>query len=258
MARYQGQVAVFRATVPLGVKTPEYKFEPQDRRRSSSPHKKWQELGIVPSELCSDEQFMRRVSLDLTGTLPTPTQVAGVPGRQGRRQARQADRSAARIAGIQLLLRQQVGRHPPRQAAATSRTGRSAPSRSTTGFARRSPPTSPTTSSSAKSSAPSATRPRTRRPCGTRICTTPEQFVDDTAQVFLGLRMACAQCHHHPYEKWSQDDYWGWPRSSAASAARTSPMPGAVARTSSKQRQVIFSQVERQRHQQAHRQAGRR
>ena len=37
----------------------------------------------------------------------------------------------------------------------------------------------------------------------------PEQFVDDTAQVFLGLRIACANCHHHPYEKWSQDDYWG-------------------------------------------------
>ena len=37
----------------------------------------------------------------------------------------------------------------------------------------------------------------------------PEQFVDDTAQVFLGLRIACAKCHHHPYEKWSQDDYWG-------------------------------------------------
>jgi hypothetical protein len=29
------------------------------------------------------------------------------------------------------------------------------------------------------------------------------------AQVFLGLRLSCAQCHHHPYEKWSQDDYWG-------------------------------------------------
>ena len=27
--------------------------------------------------------------------------------------------------------------------------------------------------------------------------------------MFLGLRLACAQCHHHPYEKWSQDDYWG-------------------------------------------------
>ncbi|MEO2089932.1 MAG: DUF1549 domain-containing protein, partial [Gemmataceae bacterium] len=38
---------------------------------------------------------------------------------------------------------------------------------------------------------------------------TPEQFVDDLSQVFLGQRLACAQCHHHPYEKWTQDDYWG-------------------------------------------------
>src|SRR6185369_4335835 len=37
----------------------------------------------------------------------------------------------------------------------------------------------------------------------------PQEFVDDTAQVFLGLRLDCAQCHHHPYEQWSQDDYWG-------------------------------------------------
>jgi len=28
-------------------------------------------------------------------------------------------------------------------------------------------------------------------------------------QVFLGQRLACANCHHHPFEKWSQDDYWG-------------------------------------------------
>ena len=74
MARYQGQVAVFRATVPLGMKIPEYAFEHRtlvDRYT----HKQWQELGIVPSELCTDEQFIRRVSLDLTGTLPTPAQV---------------------------------------------------------------------------------------------------------------------------------------------------------------------------------------
>ncbi|MFO0970089.1 MAG: DUF1549 domain-containing protein [Gemmataceae bacterium] len=37
----------------------------------------------------------------------------------------------------------------------------------------------------------------------------PETLVDDMAQVFLGTRIQCAQCHHHPYEKWSQDDYWG-------------------------------------------------
>ena len=61
----------------------------------------------------------------------------------------------------------------------------------------------------------------------------PEQFVDDTAQVFLGLRIACAQCHHHPYEKWSQDDYYGMPsscnvRRSAGDLPRTakSTVPG--------------------------------
>ena len=34
--------------------------------------------------------------------------------------------------------------------------------------------------------------------------------VEDTAQLFLGLRIQCARCHHHPFEKWSQDDYYGF------------------------------------------------
>src|SRR5262249_26625604 len=74
MARYQGHVAVFRATVPLGEKTPAYNFPVQtvvDQHTGA----KWKDLGLVPSELCSDEQFIRRVSLDITGTLPTPEQV---------------------------------------------------------------------------------------------------------------------------------------------------------------------------------------
>ncbi|MCA9069165.1 MAG: DUF1549 domain-containing protein, partial [Planctomycetaceae bacterium] len=36
---------------------------------------KLQKLGVVPSEVCSDEAFLRRVSLDLIGTLPSPTEV---------------------------------------------------------------------------------------------------------------------------------------------------------------------------------------
>jgi len=35
------------------------------------------------------------------------------------------------------------------------------------------------------------------------------QVTADTAQVFLGLRLQCARCHHHPYERWGQDDYFG-------------------------------------------------
>ncbi|HSH95559.1 MAG TPA: DUF1553 domain-containing protein, partial [Roseimicrobium sp.] len=31
-----------------------------------------------------------------------------------------------------------------------------------------------------------------------------------TAQVFLGTRLQCAQCHNHPYERWTMDDYYNW------------------------------------------------
>ncbi|NND99998.1 MAG: DUF1553 domain-containing protein, partial [Pirellulaceae bacterium] len=38
----------------------------------------------------------------------------------------------------------------------------------------------------------------------------PKQQLEDVAQLFLGVRMQCAQCHHHPFERWSQDDYYGF------------------------------------------------
>jgi hypothetical protein len=36
-----------------------------------------------------------------------------------------------------------------------------------------------------------------------------EEQVDDTAQLFLGLRLQCARCHQHPYERWGPGDYYG-------------------------------------------------
>lgn len=33
---------------------------------------------------------------------------------------------------------------------------------------------------------------------------------ETTAQVFLGTRLQCAKCHNHPFERWSQDDYYRW------------------------------------------------
>src|SRR5439155_3798679 len=36
-----------------------------------------------------------------------------------------------------------------------------------------------------------------------------EDWAETAAQVFLGSRIQCAKCHHHPFENWSQDDYYG-------------------------------------------------
>ena len=37
----------------------------------------------------------------------------------------------------------------------------------------------------------------------------PEGLTRVLSQAFLGVRLECAQCHHHPFEKWSQDDFYG-------------------------------------------------
>ncbi len=33
---------------------------------------------------------------------------------------------------------------------------------------------------------------------------------ENTARVFLGTQLNCAQCHNHPFERWTQDDYYNW------------------------------------------------
>ena len=43
-----------------------------------------------------------------------------------------------------------------------------------------------------------------------RINRTAEDLAESTAQLFLGVRLACAKCHHHPFEKYSQGDYYGF------------------------------------------------
>ncbi|HEY1051297.1 MAG TPA: DUF1549 and DUF1553 domain-containing protein [Prosthecobacter sp.] len=39
---------------------------------------------------------------------------------------------------------------------------------------------------------------------------TPEERAVAAAQVFLGTRLQCAQCHNHPFDRWTQDDYYNW------------------------------------------------
>jgi len=37
-----------------------------------------------------------------------------------------------------------------------------------------------------------------------------QKVAENVAQVFLGMRMQCAQCHNHPFDRWTMDDYYGF------------------------------------------------
>jgi hypothetical protein len=40
--------------------------------------------------------------------------------------------------------------------------------------------------------------------------TAPQLLAENVAQVFLGTRIGCAQCHNHPFDRWTMDDYYGF------------------------------------------------
>ncbi len=226
MARFQGHVATFRATVPLGASIPAYTF-PYQTSVDRFTHKKWQELGLVPSQLCTDEQFIRRVSLDITGTLPTPVQVRTfVADPDPRKRDQLVDTLletpeysyyfANKWADILRVKR----RGQPDRATGTF---------SFHGWLREAVRTDKPYDEFARDILAATGTEYTHPPTvWYKELQTPDQFVDDTAQVFLGLRLACAQCHHHPYEKWSQDDYWGIAAFFGRLGRKAVPLPGGL------------------------------
>jgi hypothetical protein len=239
MARYQGKVTVFRATVPLGAPVPAYTFEPKTLVDSHTLAK-WRQLGIVPSDLCTDEEFIRRASLDITGTLPTPEQLKAFvadsdPGKRDKLIDRLVDSAehsfyfASKWADI---LRVKRGNNITRaygtfvfhdwirQALADDKPfdELARDILSAVGDETKCPPV-----------------------VWYKDLQTPDQFVDNAAQVFLGTRLQCAQCHHHPYEKWSQDDYWGLAAFFGRLGRKVVPVAGLSIQNQQQQRQVLFT-----------------
>jgi hypothetical protein len=208
MARYMGQVSVFRATIPLGKPVAGSIDFPPANYVDELALAKWKKLGLVPSGQCTDGEFIRRATLDLNGRLPTPDEVrAFLADTSPEKRAKLVDRLLdspdyaaffalrwgsilrnSQLAGAEQAayafhdwLSDMIGRNRPydefvRGIVAASGEWQEAPAINWYWQMRDDP---------------------------------LHQPVADTAQVFLGLRLQCAKCHHHPYERWSQDDYYG-------------------------------------------------
>jgi hypothetical protein len=208
MARYMGQVAVFRALVPIGNPIAKYPDFPAANYIDTLALARWKKLGIAPSPLCSDGEFIRRVSLDLCGRLPTPDEVrAFLADKSADKRAKLIDRLLedrdyaayfalrwgsilrnASLAGSEQAayafhewLRDMIARNRPYDE-----------------FVR-----GIVAAAGEWPDAPAINWYWQMRDDQLH------QPVADTAQVFLGLRLQCAKCHHHPYERWAQEDYFG-------------------------------------------------
>lgn len=203
LARYLGHVAICRITLPRSG-TP-FARPPENNFIDRLVFDKLQKLGIEPSGLSDDAMFLRRVYLDVTGTLPTSD--------EARRfhQSTDAEKRKKLIAELLQrpeyvdywtmrwsdLLRVDPATITPQGAVAMTRWLR-----------RQLSENKPyhqmvhellVAQGSTLAEGPAAFY---------KALDTPEKISRSISQLFMGVRIECAQCHHHPSEKWGQDDYF--------------------------------------------------
>ncbi len=218
MVRYASQVGVFRATIPLGA--PVGEMPAPGNFIDELVFSKLKMLGMPPSALSDDATFIRRVTLDIAGRLPDPARAAKfIADTDAHKRDKYIDelldstdyadffankwssilrnkrRKATYMRGTFTFhdwIRQSLIENKPfdqfvREVLAAS------------GEVTRNPPV-----------------------VWHREVTKAEDQIEDTAQLFLGVRLQCAKCHHHPFEKWSQKDYYSF----TAFFTRISRKPG--------------------------------
>ena len=202
---YMGQVASVQLQLPRTSGYAPFEFPPLNAI-DELVRIKLEKIQLVPSELADDATFLRRLWLDTIGTLPSPEEVRQFladPAVDKRAhwtdkvldRPEYADYWALVWADILLVDRQKLGErgayelhHWLRQQFATNR--------------RYDEWVSELITATGNSG--------TNGPVNLfRAAETPEELTRTVSQAFLGVRMECAQCHHHPFEKWSQDDFYG-------------------------------------------------
>jgi hypothetical protein len=206
MVRYQGKVAVFNATAPLGA--PVENLPAPVNFIDELVFAKLKALGMPPSPVGDDATFLRRVSIDIAGRTPTLEET--------RRFVADAD-PAKRDKLIDALLDSpEYADYFANKWSALLRNKRTKPSDARGNFAfhawiRDSMQTNKPYDQFVREVVAASGEIDENPPVAWyRQVKEPQQQLEDTAQLFLGMRLQCAQCHHHPFEKWSQQDYYSF------------------------------------------------
>jgi hypothetical protein len=207
MVRFMGQATVAHVTLPYNAPVANAPAMPKpnnfvDEKLAA----KWKELGLTPSALCTDEEFLRRLYLDAIGTLPTPEEIRSfLADKDLDKRNKAIDRVLDRPEFVDFwsykwgdLLR--INRDLLQDKGMWTFYN----------WVRACVRDNKPVDEMAREILTAEGSPFTDGPANYYM--TSRQAADwseTTAQLFLGVRMQCAKCHHHPFEKWSQDDYYG-------------------------------------------------
>lgn len=206
MVRFHGKVAVFSIAVPLGA--PIEQLPPSKNFVDDLVFANLKELGIPPSSLCDDTTFLRRVSLDIAGRLPTEEETAKFLAST---EANKRD-----LVIEDLLKSPDYADFFANKWTALLKNRRDDASDTISNFAFHAWVRDSLLANKPYDQLVRELLAATGTVIGNppvawyKRVKEPKQQLEDVAQLFLGVRMNCAQCHHHPFERWSQDDYYSF------------------------------------------------
>lgn len=202
--RYLGQVAVVGVSIPYAAAA-EFEFPPNNFIDALATLE-WKRISAAPAPLTDDATFLRRVFLDLIGTLPTADETrAFLADHDPRKRSRIVDELLARPEYVDYwslrwgdLLRAHRRYLGDKGLASFS------------GWIRQSVRENKPLDKMARELLTAQGNLFTNGPVAYYfIDEKVEELAETTSQVFLGVRMQCTRCHHHPNEVWSQSDYYG-------------------------------------------------
>lgn len=204
MVRYQGQIGVFNASVPLGSTIKD--LPASNNFIDDAVFANLKELGIPPSPVINDSTFLRRVTLDVAGRLPTLEETRTFLANQSPSKRDEwidnllqstdyADFFAAKWTAVLKNRRDDASDIVSNFAFHAWVRDSLLTNKPYDQFVRELLAATGTVIGNP----PVAWYKRVKE---------PKNQIEDVAQLFLGVRMQCAQCHHHPFERWSQDDYY--------------------------------------------------
>ncbi|HUG67203.1 MAG TPA: DUF1549 domain-containing protein, partial [Pirellulaceae bacterium] len=205
MVAFMGQASAVTVTIPYESEASEFTFVPHNYI-DELVAAEWRAVGLLPAPLCDDATFVRRVYLDLIGTLPTTDEVrAFITSTEPNKRAvlidalfergEYVDHWAHKWADLLRVHRRYVGDKGLWSFWGWVQT-----------VVRENWPIDRITRELITARGSLFSNGATAYYF---VDTKPAELAETTSQLFLGVRLQCARCHHHPYEVWSQEDYYG-------------------------------------------------
>ncbi len=169
---------------------------------------KLQRVRVLPSELCSDEVFIRRVTIDITGLLPTVEEYqAFVADTDPAKRAKLVDRLLERKEFGEIWALKWANLLMVKTSNEVSYKSMFLYSNWLTNQVASNVPLNKTVQELLSASGGTFRNPPTNY---FQIERDTLKTAENVAQVFMGIRTQCAQCHNHPFDRWTMDDYYSF------------------------------------------------